>query len=142
MTIHWSEINPSASQWGLAGPTDTPATTPGQGAGALVQFASQSMANRAINSAIQRMLTTESATVERMLPQVRTEGVLAVIRITVWRQPDGQRQYVNPLLNRPLIMANNIRTALELWRAQPRLEATPRQPIESYNSRIFWARRV
>jgi hypothetical protein len=99
------------------------------------------MANRAINTRIQQMLNAQSAAADRMLPRGRIEGVLAVIRIEQNQYPDGQVQYSNPFMYRPLILGQSPGNAVTNWLAQPRLEAAPRGPTATYIRRYFWANR-
>ena len=140
MSIRWRELNPSAPQWGLASASDMPATTRGEGVGAVVQFASQNVANQAINIAIQRILTQESTAADHLLPRGRLEGVLAVIRIEVNRH-DQQLQYSNPFLYHPLMLADSPAAAVQRWQNEPRMEAPPHGPTGQYQRRYFWASR-
>lgn len=90
MPMSWREVNGGPNNWTLAGRRDMPATSPGDAAGAIVQFGSDLINQYSMTDAIRRGLATLEEDAQRLLSRSRAgRGALAIVSFEVIQHPGG-----------------------------------------------------
>lgn len=90
MPASWREVNPGPNNWTLAGRRDTPATSAGDAAGALVQFATGWIGQASLDRRIRQELPTLDADVQRLLSRSPDGyGALAIVSYEIVHHQAG-----------------------------------------------------
>ena len=90
MPMSWREVNGGPNNWTLAGRRDMPATSPGDAAGAIVQFGSDLINQYSMTDAIRRGLATLEEDAQRLLSHGHAgQGALAIVSFEVIQHPGG-----------------------------------------------------
>lgn len=137
MSIVWTEINQAAPEFSIVGRNDGPATSPGDAAGAVVQFLSNYTSTLATNRRIREALRGLLPLVRQLIHPGSHDGVLAVAHVELARHGEMQGQNL-----RECFIAGgafpNPQHAIHHHRRQPRLRAAPQSPIGNITARYFW----
>jgi hypothetical protein len=143
MRFRWQEIlggnSAAAPNWTLAGRTDEPVSSRGEGAAAVVQRLSQALNSHSVNYRIQRRKRELQPILEQIFGNHARGGVLVVACIEIRRTGEMEGslfQYMTTFTGVYRIPDH----AIGRWRREPRLESPANGGRMEY--RFFWVTRA